>query len=125
RRRPVPGPRCGTGAPTSPCPNHGSPHPGLGGVRLCSGTGTVLGPGFFPGPGWAGVLGVERRCGRTGTVRGFLVMCSPPRTKVNSSTQFAEFSDFDEAVMGAVADNQDAHNTMRSEERRVGKERRA
>ena len=39
-------------------------------------------------------------------------MCPPPRTKANSPTQFAESPDFDDAVMGAVADNQDAHNTM-------------
>ncbi|GGV51020.1 hypothetical protein GCM10010293_62530 [Streptomyces griseoflavus] len=34
------------------------------------------------------------------------------QTKVNSPTQFAESPDFDDAVMGAVADNQGAHNKM-------------
>ncbi|WP_201301359.1 type I restriction endonuclease subunit R [Nocardiopsis sp. FR6] len=34
------------------------------------------------------------------------------QAKVNSLTQFAESPDFDDAVMGAVADNQGAHNKM-------------
>jgi hypothetical protein len=43
--------------------------------RLCFFTGTDFGPGFLPGPGKAGVLGVERLCRRTGTV---LAMIDPP-----------------------------------------------
>jgi type I restriction enzyme, R subunit len=34
------------------------------------------------------------------------------QAKVNSPTQFAESPDFDDAVTGAVADNQGAHNKM-------------
>lgn len=35
---------------------------------MCRLTGTGFGPGFLPGPGWAGVLGVERLWRLTGTV---------------------------------------------------------
>lgn len=34
------------------------------------------------------------------------------QTKVNSKKQFLESQDFQAAVMEAVAENQDAHNTM-------------
>lgn len=40
----------------------------LGFDRLCGTTGTVLGPGFFPGPLWAGVFGVDRLWRSTRTV---------------------------------------------------------
>lgn len=54
----------------------------LGTDRLCGSTSTGLGPGFFPGPGQAGVFGVDRLCGLTGTVLG--AMSSSSNANVGS-----------------------------------------
>ncbi len=60
----------------------------LGGFLLWGETGTVLGPGFLPGPLCGAVDGVPRLCGLTGTV--FAMLCSScMKQKLNGRPQTA------------------------------------